>query len=450
MKLKNYSTGRMRMAIWCVLAALLPLMNSCKKESADVSDLLSSVPSSAGMVAGINLKSLLEKSGCKVEGSSITPGKELSEWISTQEEFEGANGDAVKMFFSGESGIDPMGAILFSDAYDAYVTAMIADTPKFMEFVEKNSSSKFEEIDGVKVCGNVAIVGAQTWVSIGSSSSIDSKAVKNYSNLESGQSFKTNPYAGNVSMLSHDLTAWVQTSQLTRKAGSFADATLMTMVSGMLFEDASAFALNLDFEKGKAVLEGVLLNEKGQPAKYLLPADKIDVDEVKSLGTSCEALAAISVKKDMVKKIEKMAQSVGLGPLDFLKSLDGTLAVASGDMDFINSLNAVVTTDGNPSSELMNLLGTLAPTRKDGKLICMSKGTLDGDLSVEKAAEYFKGATFGVVINTDTPEVKMGQQGIKELAITFNPESKSIKIIGTIVSVDPSENFLLTILKKNK
>ncbi len=55
----------MRVMLMCLIVGLLPALNSCKKDSADISDLVSKVPSSAEAVIGINLGSLLEKAGCR-------------------------------------------------------------------------------------------------------------------------------------------------------------------------------------------------------------------------------------------------------------------------------------------------------------------------------------------------------------------------------------------------
>ena len=75
---KFFSVKGWSMAMLCLLIAALPALQSCdNKKSADVSDLLSTVPSSAATVIGLDLRTMLEKAGCKVEGSTITPGKEV-------------------------------------------------------------------------------------------------------------------------------------------------------------------------------------------------------------------------------------------------------------------------------------------------------------------------------------------------------------------------------------
>lgn len=68
----------------CLLVALMPLFNSCKKEPLDISDIIGTVPASAGFVGGLNIRSLLEKAGCDIDGTEIKPGKDLEEWIASK------------------------------------------------------------------------------------------------------------------------------------------------------------------------------------------------------------------------------------------------------------------------------------------------------------------------------------------------------------------------------
>lgn len=453
MKTSIINSKAVRFMAICLIVGLLPLFNSCKKEAADVSDLLSKVPSSAGMVIGVNLESILEKMGCEVNGAEITPGKDLSAFIdSLKGSSEGSN-EAVKLFLSGESGIDPAGAIVFSDAYGVYVTAMVADTPKFTEFVKKQSGKDFTEENGVKVCDNVAMVGAHVWVSL-TSSSVDSKAIKNYASLESGQSFMTNGFSSNISNMTHDIVGWGQLGALTRNRMGVGDMAMLNMVVGMLFDGATSSSFYADFLKGEAKCVATMLNDKGEPAKYLLPAEKVSVADIKSLGASADIVGAMSITKDLVKKIDKLSSSLGGGfgsMMSIVGSLDGTSAIAVSDMENpMAGLSAVVTTDGNPSLDLMNLLSQLAPTKKDGKYVRMSSGTLQGDIDIAEASEILKGSTAGVVVGTGFNGMEGDKMGLKSVAVTLRSEKGGITFDVTAKSTDSSENILLTLIKKNK
>lgn len=455
MKKRILSVRSVRLALACMLVALLPALNSCKKESADVTDLLSSVPSSASAVVGFNLGTMLEKAGCKVEGSSITPGPEVEQWINSQKEYVANEKEALKLFLSGESGVDPVGAIYFADAYDSYITAALADTGKFMEFVEKQSGQTFADAgNDVKVCGNVAVCGAQTWVSMSSKTAIDAKAIKNYSALDNAQSFMANPISAKLANMTHDVTAWGQIKQLAKKGLSFGDAASVNLISSMLFENANCVLVDLDLLKGKLSLQASLLNEKGQPAKYLLPADKVNVSDITALAPNAELIAAMSITKEFTKKVENVSSSLGgdmFGQvMKALKSLDGTVAVALGNIDNPGeSIKGVVTTDGNPSMDLLQILSQFGPTQKDGKLVKFGKGTVAGGLDVAKVSDYLKGSTFGFVLNANTSNLNGASLGLSLVAFSINPADGGVTLNLNAESQTPDENILLTLLKKS-
>jgi len=435
----------------------MPALSSCKKEVADTSDLLSTVPSSAGVVVGVNLKSVLEKAGCKVDGSDITPGGDVQKWIDGQKGSTDSQREAMKLVLSGESGIDPVGAIFFTDAYNSYLTAMLADTSKFLEFVKKQTGKEFTETDGVKICGNIAVEGAQMWICISSSDTIDPKAIKNYSSLEQAQSFMTNSFAGKISNMTNDLIGWAQIKSFSGSGMSFGDMAKLNMFAAMLFENATSVSFTYDFLKGKMEGSAVVLNDKGEPAKYLLPADKIDVDKVKALASNAELVGAVSITKDLMKKIENVSSSLGGNMfgvvLNMLGSLDGTVAVALSSLDFDNmsqGISGVITTDGNPSPDLMSLLSNVAPPRKDGNLVKFSSGVVSGGLDVARAADFLKGATLGVVINAGASDLGGKKDGFKTVAMSLNPEKNGIVLKVMVTGIDEDENMLLTMLKNNK
>nr|QIM10846.1 hypothetical protein Muribac1_0550 [uncultured Muribaculaceae bacterium] len=433
-----------------MLIALLPALNSCKKETVDVSQLLATVPSSAGAVVGFNLTSLLEKAGCKVDGSEITPGADLGKWIDGKSELNGSQKEALRMFLSGESGIDPAGAILFTDAYSFYVTAGVADTPKFMDFVKKQTGSDFEEPEsGVKTCGNVALCGAQMWISL-SSGSIDAKAVKNYSELDEAQSMLSHDLSKEIASMADDIVGWGQIKSFLRKL-DIQDQAVIGVVSGMLFEDASVLSFRFNFLPGQMIGKTVVLNDKGKPAKYLLPADKIDTALVENLSQQAGVVAAMSVTKDLVKKIEKLSSSFGgnmFGPvMSALGSLDGTVALTLTEFGtFDDGVSGAVTTDGNPSRILMQFLSAFGPTKKEGNVVRVAKGEVMGSLNVAEVSEFLKGSTFGFVI---APTDTMGHStsGIAGVGVSLVPEKGGITLNIDVKGADPKENIILTFLK---
>lgn len=441
-----------RFALVCLLSLILPFLNSCKKETTDVTDILSTVPSSASVVLGINLHSLLDKAGCTVKDSQITPGKELSEWLNSS---TSKNMETVKLILNGDSGIDPVGALLFVDAYNSYLTAVLADTQKFIEFIQTASGNTFAETDGVNVCGNVAIIGAQMWVSLNNNYSIDAKAVKNYSKLESTQSFSQNPFAKNISEMTHDLVGWASTSAMMTQGMAFGNFAMMGMAMNATFDGASAASLFVDFKKGEAEADLTILNDKAEPAKYLFPTDKIDVDLVKSIGHDATFLMALSLTKETTRKIDNLSKSLGgnmFGPfLNMISSVDGTIAGALTNPDDPQAgISAAIATDGNPSLDLMNALSMLGTTKKDGKVVRLNNGILKGGLDIAEFADKMKGSVFAVAIDLDSPGVNLSEAGVKTLIGLAQPDKSGITFKFVLASTEPGENMLITILKKSK
>ena len=439
------------MALVCLAALILPALNSCKKETADVGDLLSTVPSSAGAVVGFDLTSILEKAGCKVNGSDITPGKEVTAWIERQKDVKDSEREVLKLILNGESGVDPSGAIFFTDAYNSYVTVMLADTKKFTDFVESRSGNGFADGgNDVRSCGNVAVKGAQAWVCVSSDNTIDTKAVANYSTLSPEQSFASNGFASTLTEMKTDIVGWGEIKSLLKTAGAYRQMSTVSLVGGMLFDDASSFSFNVDFRKGSLVSSLSVLNSKGTVAKYLLPAEKIDLATLKSIATTAQAFGAVCITKDLVKKIENIASSLGgssfTAALNALKPIDGTVAVAFSDIDSTSdNLSGVVTTDGTPTLDLLSAISSFAPTRKDGKLVRFSKGTVSGGLDVQKCADLLKGATMGFVMDMPKGGHGLGDE-IRTLALAFVPESGGMKLDMTMEGADQSVNILLAII----
>lgn len=119
---------------------------------------------------------------------------------------------------------------------------------------------------------------------------------------------------------------------------------------------------------------------------------------------------ALSISKDLMKKIDQAGSSLGGNMFGaFIKmfgSIDGTVAAAVSDLDnFSDGLSGAVTTDGNPSNDLMQLLSQFGATRKDGKVVRITNGTPKGSLEMSKAADYFKGAMIGIMINADASDL---------------------------------------------
>lgn len=439
---------------------MLLVLASCAKEKTDISGLLASVPSSAGAVAGLNLQSMLTKAGFKLDGNEIKSGDiDVSKICTLSPDGLGA----LKAFTDNESGIDPTCAILFFDANRTYLTFGLIDTGKFRDYIQKWKGESFVDANGgVSVCSNVAMKGAQAWISL-FNYDISSDAVAGYSSLSASQSFLSHYFGEKIKEMTHDISAWGKLTNLSRTLWDFRQTSMFNVVSSALYDNAEDVIFEADFEKGKFEGKLSVINEKGKPAKYLLPAEKINVETASSIGTGADVFVALTITPKLVEKIDKLggslAGAVFKNTLEGMKSIDGTVAVAFSNPDeLFDNMSGVVTTDGNPSMLLKSTISLLSPMREDGNLIRFSKGATDGKLKIKDCAELLKGATLGIV--TDIPQDPVSQLAniplVGPALINFEyyclklvPSDGSADIVMVIGSDNKGENILKTILKTN-
>ena len=436
-----------------LLAVLVLGLNSCKKETVDVSHLLATVPSSAAGVVVLNLEDMLEDAGCKVKNHIVTPSQEVLKLI---DRASPQNKQYLMMMFEGESGIEPKGAVVFYDANRVYLTCALYDVKKFCDFVEKTDESTFvEDASGVKVCGDIAVKGAQAWMNISSNKKIDADAIAAYSALEPSQSFLVTPNGEKLLVEEDDIRGWAMINTFVNEILSRSDRSMFSLSLGFLFEDAESVRFKVDFDKGEMESEAVVLNDKGKPAKYLLPTDKVDVSTLKTLGESCEAMMAFTVNSKLFKKIDQVLSAFGgsfFGNLnDMFNNVDGTVGFISGS-DNMEAVSGVITTKGDVSKNLKDLItNQIAPVSQDGKYLRFSKGNVSGGLSVAECADELKGSCLGIVADASSLN-SVGYTGnevpgFKNLVFKFKPDSGGLEIELEIKTTDPKENALLTFLK---
>lgn len=438
--------------ILCLALIITSFLNSCTKEAVSTEDLLSTVPSSAGFVVGLNTSAMLEKAGCKVDGSSVKPGEDVEAWLERSNGISDAGRKSARLLLTGESGLNPGAALLFSDAYSIYLTALVSDTGKFTDFVENMTGEKFADENGVQICANVAMKGAQAWMCVSSHNTIDSKTVDSFASLSRERSFLSNTYSSHIASMKSDIVGWADLKSVMRYGLTSGRLSSINLLTGMLFENATALSFSADFTKGKATATINVINDKGEPARYLLPVSRIDVPTVKTLGEKANVVAAASISKDLVKKIENMGASLG-GQMfslfiDALKPLDGTLAIASGSRsDLDSSLSAVITTDGSPSRDLMSMLSSFGQTSVEGKLVKVTNGTLEGALQIATAADAMKGAVMAIAVDMTSPG--SGAAGVDYATIALVPDGIGLRCDISAAGSNPSENILLTLIKSD-
>lgn len=446
MKLKSLLT--------LLIAFVLVGLNSCKKDTVDVTHLLSTVPSSAAGVVVFNMEALLDDAGCKVKDHEIIPGKEVKDII---EKADSKDKENYLMMFNGESGIEPKGAVLFYDSNRIFITVSLYDVNKFCNLVEKETGLTFsEEGSGVKVCDNYAVKGAQAWICLSQNKRIDADAIASYASLKESQSFLVTPMGEQLLIEENDIRGWAMISTFVNEMMSRQERGMLSMGMGFLFEDPESVKFKVDFEKGELETEAIVLNDKGRPAKYQLPSEKIDANILKSLGSTCDGMMAFTLNSKLVKKFEQISSAFGGGLFgdltETLKNVDGTVGVAVSGEGVDESMNGVITTKGDISPMLRDLISRMiAPVSQDGKYLRFSKGDVKGKLTVEECADELKGCCLGIIVDPSSFQTVTNNSEasvpFRCLSIKFSPESGGLEMEMELKTLDPKENSLLTLLK---
>lgn len=441
-----------KLSFW-VLSLTLVLLSACKSDRSDLSDLLKTVPSSAAAVIGIHIEDLLEDAGCKIDDNKIKPGKELTPFIDKMSESDKKD---LQVLLDGDTGISLESAVIFYDSGRSLLTFFLYDNNKFKEFVEKQSGDSFREESGVQLMNNIAYKGNQAWVCLSSYRRIDPDGIASYASLSESQSYLQNKLAHIILESDEDIVGCGDFSALVSNAFDRSTSTMVSLFKGLLFDDVDALAFNMDFEKGEAEFELSFLNDKGKPAKYLLPAEKIDLNTVKMLGGTCNSLVALTVTPKTIDKLDKLGSAFGGGIFgkltETLKNIDGTIAIASSGEKF-SDVNGIVTTSGDVSSDVKSFISQASDTMaEEGKYLKFSKGEVSGSLSVDNVAGLLKDYCMGAVLDIKSVDGMFGMDpkvaaSFSTVTIGLKPDDGGVKLKTEIKAVDQKENILISLLK---
>ncbi len=436
-----------------VLAALVIMAGCSSDRTGDVRGLLQTIPSDASAVTVIDLKSVLEKAGCEVDGSEVKPGKEIVKALEAQ-------GDAkAKDFFTRlqDGGVDPSVAALFIEGYNTYLAGFIADTDKFKAFVEKQSGCSFQAEGDVDVCGNTAIAGDRFWVCTGSNNTINANDVKHFVALSEKQSILSNEIAARLEDPEHDVEGWGDIKGCLNSFGlDFTARATVTMAIEAMFADAVEFAWELDFEKGELDAGMTVLNSKGGVARFNFPTAKIDAAAISGIGGTGEGFMALAVSPDMVKKLKEETGGKGFSMIGMLAGIvscvDGTCGAAfsyagseRGENGECN-VRGVISTTGHGTSDLSDALAGFGYTAsKEGKILRFGKGEVTGGLSAADAAGALKGSLAGMVFSGNTKILP--SEAVSSAAITFKPEKDGLQAEIKVKGKDKKKNILLSLIE---
>lgn len=448
MKKLHSITGYLALAA-ILISSLLP---SCSGDKADVSELLNTIPADATSVIAVNVKSLVEKAGSKIDGSKIIPGDEIKGLISNKS-LSADEKRIIQNILNGESGIDPTVAVIFLEGTELYFTGYLASPDKFKTFMAKEYEGSFTENNGISILSNVAMKGNQFWINNSKTrNEIDPEQITRFLALDDKLSFLSNGYAEKLSSFTSDIEGWANLSSLYNASDmSFQEKAVAGLALAGLFSDAQDISFHADFEKGKLVTGLSVLNSKGEPAKFNLPTDRIDVGMVKNLSDSGDIIMAMAISPKLIDQLQKDfgdKNIPGLGMLmPALSAIDGTCVFEGNE----NCFKGALSTKGEATAALSDLISNLTKTSvtKDGKILRFQQGEVNGTLKNAEIADKFKGAMFAALVSDKMGEKTPGLNGIpmKDTFMALLPADGSMKLEVVVSSPNPKENILLTFIK---
>lgn len=434
-----------RFLLGSVMAALLMLLEACSgSKGADISDLLATVPSDASAVVAFNVRSTLEKAGCSIDGDKVTMSPALEKALSD------SKGADIKRFFNGDYGVDPSAAVVFVEGHDIYLTGYLAQPAQFKKAVEKETGAAFQG-SPVETAANFAVKAQQFWVRLSHRNDISPDEISRFSSLTDRLSFMANDYGDDLADLNHDIKGWSNIVGLFNTAGlDFQTRSIMRMAIESIFEDAEDLTFEADFEKGRFLAVTRVLNEKGDPAKYLLPADKIDVSAIEKASPSQNLLLGVALPQSLISEVRKQVGDKGISVLGailpMLECVDGTV-VTSIAAD--GAFRGVIPTNGKSTSQLTDLITSQldAQMSKEGNDLIFSHGNVAGAIVTKDVASKFKGASFGLVMAPEPKDSSATAEGLKNISVMFEGTSGSLQLRIEAEAINSSESILVSALQ---
>lgn len=430
-----------------LFAMILTMAVGCSKSSNDDSaSLLSTIPADASSVVLLNMQETLACLGCKTDGKTIELSSELKKAISESKAFSENRKRTIEDICAGETGVS-VSTIIFFSAARSYVTGLLDDPDKFVDYLSNRISGATDSIvttsvveeNGAKVINNVVVIGNQFWICTEGSPDIDQ--LRYYQNLNDKQSYASSETA---SLLLEEGKVVTYVADVKRSFDRMPESTYLRMGAAMMFDDIAYVAGSARFEKKNLISSSKVLNSKMKPAELLLPTEKIDASVVKSLNRNGDIFIAAGLSKKLTKKIaDALATVLGSNASPIaspLEQIDGTTAVCS-DLD-INSLEARIQTTGKDFASLSNLIQMIkgVSVTRDGDVITVKYGNpvSTGKLTPEEAASSLKGAWIGVVA-VDFPAKEMNT------VARLVPDEKSLKLD---IDVEGGVDAIITALFK--
>lgn len=385
-----------------ILSILLVAVAACSKSSNDdASSLLKTVPADASSVAVVNIGHTVSSMGGKISGGKVSLSSDMMKAIDGSASLTPERKATLKAICNGESGISLTALVCYSGAR-SYITGMLDDPDKFVEFVEKHSSDAGEtanavqEKNGARTIGNTVVIGNQFWVCI--EGQPDVEQLKYTQQLNDRQSFAGSEAA---SMLLDPEKVVNFVADFNRTMLKMPELSSVRMGAALAFDDISYLAGSADIKKGSVIASASVLNSEMKEAELQIPVKKIDTAAIRQLKGAADIFFAIGLSPKLTKSLAESLKDLPGAKIvaPALSEIDGTVAVRIGSS--LADAEAYIQTTGKNFSDMSffaeNMLGMTV--KRDGDKVIMTKGNPDftGTITPEEAADRMKGAWLGIM-----------------------------------------------------
>ncbi|HBC20746.1 MAG TPA: hypothetical protein DC009_01310 [Porphyromonadaceae bacterium] len=364
-----------------MLAAVACLLTSCSSDSQDVArQLLSTVPSSAGVVAVIDTESIIDDAG----------GAEFLKKLVRERSGKAKADEMFKVW-------DPAPVVVFYDGGYLYMTTHLTNASAVMAQMERTDKVEFTDQDGVKCNDKFAVVGDQLWMLL-SGGTLNPTNIKSYSKLSQNRSFASSAYCDDL-LKEGEIAYICDIHAMYEMSAGVSNSQYGSLAMQMLFNDASYIAGGINFNKGKAEMTSKVLTSKYKMAEFQLPTGKVDTSVIKMLSSNTQHIVAINIPKSLVRKVCDIGKTFGGIPGEVeaaISPIDGTI-VLSFDSKLRNA-EGIISVNGSASALSKALSNQNLTVAEDGKYLRINEGdATNGTLIPSEMASAFKGAVAGYV-----------------------------------------------------
>ncbi len=454
--MKKFTVKTLAMALVFVCAAIL---SSCSC-SRDKKDLLSFVPADTAGVAVIDLTNLWDQLEIKADGDDLSYCSELKDLLklsNVKNKDLDKVAELLKMFEGTAKTI-----VIFEYEDAVWGTFYVKDGDDFIKTLEDEGKADFDKEDGYKVWEHMAVKGDQVWFCVNPAKmddDIDPEAIEKLADLDKDKRFDKKYEKIAEYMLGEDVCSayCINIDKVLDYVNNSYDRQMCNMALSMVFDDAKFLVGQSKLNDKGMTGEVRVLNEKENPAKFLLPMAKIEAAGLSKLNNNAPLIAAVAVNPELVQKIKGVIEKMdgplsqgdqemfsilgaisGTSGLSFATPTDGTLVLSFNNPDTpsqLGSLLAEAGTDVEFSTAGTQLIGRLAGSPAAGQ------GQAPSQLVGQYAGIYIDAAKEGGKLISGYDLSKLGK-----MWLTLGPDGDGVKLCSAWEIKNPMRTLLKEIL----